>query len=780
LKEAAYIALYSMPNPQNPNKPKLSLDPPGIIHVIVNEELHRFPVDIAEGTRVGEPAANVQMQWTPVPEDFKPVPDVQPPPTAIDPGRSQRFVTLNGAMTYHDSAQSHIRAFGHGRTFPMVAGVTPQLHLGAVVNVREGFGSFEGLQGTVLVNGHIKPPTDLSLCIVARFMDPEARLKAEKLGPITLSPNPDPDYATLLLVADVDPSAPAEVHYGPDGAPAGWQIHERLRLMNVDFDVASGVRSKTEAGVPVGIHTAAFRFDSAAEGPALPVSSTDGVMTFTGRDGKPIGTLRINMYEGDAFTASLPGTQAQLYRFGAFGPILGATGAFEGAIGMMTVNGTFCAKPRAASTLYIIRMYDPQGAIRTSMKEAWGLQKRVWAAASLDKAEEQLLRNVELHLSQGIEIRDWWERKDRENTFADRFEIARTFNPAETAYGFCDETKLRERNVRLMGLAQQMVFDRPKTPQGSANRPQLREYAMRYFLRSSDFREPVAFDRTSFGEVPAALRGALWKRPASDESLRGFGFSQLYYKLVKGEIGRFEGADASAIVDLRELGERFQWILLKVRMFNTKATFAPLGDDGPQMVIPLRSESYVIISRELVTDRPGEYGIGYAIMPGPETGGDAAYGPGHFDTGFQTIRFTLGKDGVARARTALAVNRAEKFMNLPFDPLQLGFKAADTLTLGIASQFVQPFAGAFPPFLSAHGLDPLQAYIALANAATGGAAGESFGVSKISLEHSILTQLFQANYKLISGAVLTYRSVPDWTAGSALPDWIRTGVHRAG
>src|SRR6266436_2653499 len=102
LKKAAYLSLYSMPNPARPNQPVLSVDPLGLIAVKVNEELHRFPIDLAAGTRVGEPAATVAMQWTPCPEDFNPVPGVLPAPTLLDPTRSQPFLTLNGAMTYRD------------------------------------------------------------------------------------------------------------------------------------------------------------------------------------------------------------------------------------------------------------------------------------------------------------------------------------------------------------------------------------------------------------------------------------------------------------------------------------------------------------------------------------------------------------------------------------------------------------------------------------------------------------------------------------------------------
>src|SRR5215510_9210908 len=240
VKAAAYLTLYSMPNTARPNQPVLSVDPLGVIAVKVNEALHRFPIDLAAGTRVGEPAATVAMQWTPCPEDFNPVPGQSPAPTLLDPTRSQTFLTLNGAMSYKDDQGSGVHAFGHGRTFPIQAGRESQLHLGAVVNGLETLGRFQGLHGTVLVNGHIKPPKDLSLCIVARFMDPDGVLAAGQLGQIELSPNPDPNYATLMLLAEPDPSVAPDFLKDEDGRITGWRLRERLHLMNIDWDTNDG------------------------------------------------------------------------------------------------------------------------------------------------------------------------------------------------------------------------------------------------------------------------------------------------------------------------------------------------------------------------------------------------------------------------------------------------------------------------------------------------------------------------------------------------------------
>ena len=42
---------------------------------------------------------------------------------------------------------------------------------------------------------------------------------------------------------------------------------------------------------------------------------------------------------------------------------------------------------------------------------------------------------------------------------------------------------------------------------------------------------------------------------------KGFGFSQLYYKLRDGGVARFPPEQEFAIVDVRELYSRYEWIV---------------------------------------------------------------------------------------------------------------------------------------------------------------------------------------------------------------------------
>jgi len=447
-------------------------------------------------------------------------------------------------------------------------------------------------------------------------------------------------------------------------------------------------------------------------------------------------------------------------------------------MGMMTAAGAFTVKPHATSTLYILRMYDPEGEIRSAMKDAWGLEKRVWPRTGLTDQDEVLVGQVDSSLRNGRELMSWFESKDKDNNFADRFGVVQTYNPAEESYGFFDEAKLAQGLVKVMGLTQRNVFDQPKTAVGMTMKRQLREYVLHYFMRSTDFLVPEAYGGRSFGEPPPVLSGLLWKSNG-DPGMRGFGYSQWYYKTCTGDIGKFAEEDRYRIRNLTELGETFEWIVLKVQLFNFKVPFKPFGNSGPQIVLPLQEESYVVLSKDFIVDRPGTYGLGYALLRGTSSDELLAYGPGHFEAGFKTIRFEMDPEGTTRCRMAFTVNRPEKVMNIPMDPVGMAFRLANAVTLGAAAQFAASLQGFLPAFLTPTGIDPVQAYIALANGLSGGAAGEHFGISKTELERFFLIQHFQQHYQMVTGAIATYRGVADWLAAGSLPQWIRTGVRRS-
>ena len=388
LKSAAYFPIFNADNPNMPNQPVPLI--PGIpflsqyllTAVNVNEELHRFQViedrakdhgGLQASNRVGEPVAAVHIRWTPIPENFQAAPDVYPPTTILNPFVSQRFTMLNGQLSFKDPDNSGFHAFGAGRTFPATENGQSVLRIGAVIEILEGLGAFAGMTGAFVINGYIQPPLKLALNLMVRVMDPQKKLQAH--GPLALLrpvPDPDPNATFMFFLGETDTSKPVKLNVSPDGQILGSEVYERLRLVRLDFDLTSGgPRSRMVEGPIVGEVSATLHFNPLAPTTVSPIQTTNGVFTFYDRDGNSLGTLLSYMVEGRAMRTPLEGAPMPVFRFAGFGPILGGTGFFDQADGMMSMNSAISVFPRTLSNLYIFRFYDPQARFREAAERAW-------------------------------------------------------------------------------------------------------------------------------------------------------------------------------------------------------------------------------------------------------------------------------------------------------------------------------------------------------------------------------------------------------------------------
>ena len=382
LKSAGYFSIFSIHNPAIPNTPIPSPRNPGrLIGIEANEELHRFEITVEEPmnecglkaiNRVGEAVANVHVKWMLIPDDFEAGPGRIPPPTELDPTRSQRFTFLDGEMKFKDRERSGFHAFGAGRTFPVMIGNQLQLRVGAVVDVLEGFGKFKGLSGTIIVNGYLAPPQGLFLNFIVRFMDPAGKLLARSpLSSLRRIPDPDPGSTFMVFLGEDDPDHPTTPSFTPEGIRA--DVHELLRLVHINFDVGTSkdIRSRTKPGPIVGSLSTTLSFNPQDPNPVTPYKTTDGVFTFFDRRKNTIGTLKANVVEGRAFRTALAGAPLPVFRFGGFGPFISGTGPFADTIGMLSMNAAISVFPRTLSNLYVMRISDPDGRFRAAVRDSW-------------------------------------------------------------------------------------------------------------------------------------------------------------------------------------------------------------------------------------------------------------------------------------------------------------------------------------------------------------------------------------------------------------------------
>jgi hypothetical protein len=392
-----------------------------------------------------------------------------------------------------------------------------------------------------------------------------------------------------------------------------------------------------------------------------------------------------------------------------------------------------------------------------------------------------IVAEAERALTDGLALKRWWDQSGVAGRDAHRFELIRSYNGSDGSFGFFDRAPLDGRLLPVMGVVDEMLYDQAKRPQGKRFQRELREFVLRYLLRVSDFRQPEVSTRPA----PPRARSVLSWCPEPQVRRGGFGFSQHYYKLrSSGAVGKFTSGEEFAIVDLRDLGERYEWIVLKVRIFDFDITFRLPGSSRGRLVLPLEEESFLVLSRDFIVDeeRPapgvaGRYGFGYSFLKRPSGRDAIVYGPGHFDAAFQLIQFSLLDGGETRVHLIFVANRPEKVLNVSVDPVDWSFGLADLMSFGWTSRALAPMKellGQLPRRLGS--FDPLTAYVSLANLLSGGLAAKELCISKQQLEKEFLIQHFRQHYQMLVGSLLTWRKIPDWLDENSLPGWIVTGL----
>lgn len=408
-------------------------------------------------------------------------------------------------------------------------------------------------------------------------------------------------------------------------------------------------------------------------------------------------------------------------------------------------------------------------------------------APVLTEGDLAVIQDVERALADGLELKRWWERKEVDGDYAEQFELARTFGRAARVTGFFDTAPLNGRPFDLMGLVQEMLFDQAKQASPEKVRDELREFILHYFLRVSSFHEPQAYvsrDQSTKGDVRRALQPfSFCPQEVSDKY--GFGYSQLFYKLRgSGFVGKFPAHLQSRIVDLRTLCDIYDWVVMRVSIFNFNINYTPFADGRFSLLVPLQEETYIAVSRDFVVneDDPtpgllGRYGLGYALLKPAPRSSVFAYGPGYFTAGFQTIKFIIDRAGGSRVQMAFVSNRPTQVMSLDFNPVTLGASVANLFTFGLTSRLFGRALGVFERLSpSINNFDPVTTYINIINVLTGGMANDALCASLAALEKNpMLLTHFMEHYNLISGALMTWRSVQSWLDPADVPPAVRGG-----
>jgi hypothetical protein len=381
IDEAAHFNLLSIPDCSQ--RPSIIYSTTGaVIGMEVCESLHRFQIKVqppsphkplTASNLVGEKVGSFRHRWMLTPDDWAAVPDRNPPQTALDPSRSQRFVMLDSECRFGNSGDG-FRGFGTGQTIPSSSPGRPT-QITAVGTILEGFGKFQGHeQGTYVYCGVLTPESQFTGNILLRVEDPRQTLHTDNdLPGIEQVANPEPDITYIVFRGQAIPSDPVSPRIGPDGKPNGLVVVQGLRLLDLDCKSRGpgGVTSTAGIGPTIGKITASVTFDPAAPGGSnldpIPFLADDEFF-FYDSAGKPnAGTLHANSTEGRVFKTLISGQPG--IRFGGTGLILSGSGPFNGIAGLMTDNSVVAFTPHVSASVYVLRISDPQGRFRSGGKQ---------------------------------------------------------------------------------------------------------------------------------------------------------------------------------------------------------------------------------------------------------------------------------------------------------------------------------------------------------------------------------------------------------------------------
>jgi hypothetical protein len=377
---ASWINVFAIPTA---NQSKTEIRAPGksngIFGAGCSEILRRFEINMTlpsleSGVKatniVGEAAGKLDLRWMLIPDDFLARPGLSPPPTILDPSRSQRFVIQEGTFAF-GNGQDGFRSFGTGRTFPTWSNEEPELVAAAIGNLSEGFGKFTGLEGNYVLSGHITKNQAFLGDILVRVVDPNAILRATTALP-PIESTADSERGITYLSMRSQKSGPGMLttfNLATDGQVRGVNVPQELRQVHVGFSTQGneGFRSEIKIGSTIGEEIGFVHTAPGGAGTADAPLAFQGVgdYWFTDSEGHVVGTFTAQFLEGRNFAMELAGAPGQqAFRFGFFGPLLKGTGCFSGHQGMLLGATGVGISPHVLSNVYILRLSDPEGKFR--------------------------------------------------------------------------------------------------------------------------------------------------------------------------------------------------------------------------------------------------------------------------------------------------------------------------------------------------------------------------------------------------------------------------------
>lgn len=423
------------------------------------------------------------------------------------------------------------------------------------------------------------------------------------------------------------------------------------------------------------------------------------------------------------------------------------------------------------------------------------------ANGTLTQEDADILAHIPRAQRLGRELKEWYEDTAERDAFTNSFPLLKFFGSSDDSdLGFIESAKLPSGRFDIMGEKQDLLFDGTRSASASAKAPsaeevenvneQVREFALRYFMRVTAPRAAVAEPVKSH---PAPFLGWMDIAPRMSDEREDIGFFQLYAQHAgSNKLEVFGKADQPAVVDMRELGKTYDWVLVKARLFDFQLLFDVLppfmGFRFPFALLDHQEFLYGLLTPAFVCDeknpRPGvvgEYGMGFALVAPPPGQSPMTVGPEVFNMGMNYFRFIVHETGVVRTTVTFCCNQLAGICPLPVSPVNWGLLAFDLMTAGYASSLLRPLteeANRLP--MAQARFDPVLESVKTANRVTGGALGRDYGISTQNIFKWILRKHGTVFNHQMAESARVWRCFPDWLAAASLPESVRRGRKASG
>jgi hypothetical protein len=285
---------------------------------------------------------------------------------------------------------------------------------------------------------------------------------------------------------------------------------------------------------------------------------------------------------------------------------------------------------------------------------------RAGVSSPLDSfsAEDRLLiQKTEKAITEGSQLEQWCRRRDRDLPF---FPLAlkKAYKLPNRAEGFFDSVEINGESRGVMGCRQIIQFG---SLTGAHPAERLKEFVMREFLPQAHWKYDDGWDG-------------------------GFSIQQSLYKVSGGSYGAFPIDRRQGCIDFGELGTRYEWVLLTVRIHDFVMDIGPWHLHLKEAACVAPNPAFVHVVENPSDAYVLEVSIGYPFVEVEPIPNFFGFGPGKFGVAVKLFSFFLTrKNEVVAQMYFAAAPRCQKVLDFGKrwpDPLYGGAGLLSRFTFG--------------------------------------------------------------------------------------------------